>query len=142
MTAKDMGKEIIICLENELMLYNKIAFICFKLKDAISSETDFRLVEDIISEKIRVREEVEKLSIIRSELHCLSENSTEIIVQFKSKIKRVINKIIEYEKECESKMTILHKDIGERLLQVNKGFQMTKAFSKGFTSPTYLSIKL
>lgn len=142
MTTKDIEEEVKMCLENELRLYNKIGLLCLKLMETISGETDFIKVENIMSEKIRVRDEIEKMSIKRREFNWLSVNNNEAILKLTGKLRWIINKIIEYEKECESKLVVLHKDAGERLLQINKGFQMTKSFPKGFKAPSYLSIKL
>lgn len=142
MAQKEIEKEIIICLESELRFYNKIAVLCLKLKDAILNETDFSLINNIISEKIKVRDEIEKVSLLRRELNGQSVNSDEAILQLTGKLRWVINKIIEYEKECESKLSVLYTNIGERLSQVNNGFQMIKSFPKGYRQPSYISIKV
>lgn len=138
----DNETEILKLLEQEYRLYVKLANLSIQLKSVASTNRDLILMERLLSERVFIITEIERLSENRKGLTDLSIVSNDKILELSRKIRGILNKLIECEKECERQLIDGRNDIGEQLVKINKGFQLTKTFSKGFKSPSYISIKL
>lgn len=141
MTTIDHEKEVITCMEKEYKLYIKLAYLSIQFKNTVIHIDNLPVIEGILSDKTYLIEELEKISGISKGLIISSGVHTDLISQFIVKIREIILKIIEYEKECETKLLEVKQGIGDQLLQVNKGLQLANISPKGFKPPASLSIK-
>ena len=140
--ARDNAEGIMLSLEQEYKLYIKLAYLSVQLKDVVSNSKDSALIEKIQSDKAYIIEELEKLSGNNKGLMNSTIVNNDNISKLTGKIRGVIIKIIEYERECGEELIKERKNITEKLLKINNSLQSAKTFPKGIKPPSYLSIKL